>query len=210
MAESEGIWFVCPRCGASNVPGSEVCFLCHRPVDPAASAPRPVALSANPYAAPADRQSRGRGFHLDSMLLIIALIAVCMGVIHEAPGLGIPLAVISFIALARTVTHTTGNRAGRPASVCDKVAVFFATVGIVLIVLICVFIALFATCLAIIFVLMPAGGQAFSWPAAISIPIFLVVALGVVWLLIYSAHRLGRVGSAARQPFGRSPKGPAS
>ena len=81
---------------------------------------------------------------------MIALIAVCLGVIREAPGLGVPLAVVSFIALTRTMIVSASREGGaQPLSAVEKLAVFFATISMAFVVMFCVAIALFATCYAV-------------------------------------------------------------
>jgi hypothetical protein len=74
-------------------------------------------------------------FNLNSLMLIIALIAVCMAVARATPYLGIPLSVLSAIALARASVQTaSGPSEARTISPFDKMIQFFVSVAIVLIV----------------------------------------------------------------------------
>jgi hypothetical protein len=66
-------------------------------------------------------------------MLTIALIAACAAVMRATLVLGIPLAMLSIIALARTTFQiATGQSAGRRISAFDKVITFFVQVAIVL------------------------------------------------------------------------------
>jgi hypothetical protein len=200
MAQPDGIWFACPHCGAANYPSAEVCFLCRQRIDPARAEQtgeaKPTPSSEiNPYAPPA---AAGAAFQLNSLLLVIALIAVCMGVIHEAPGLGVPLAILSFIALGRTVLLSTTRRDPRaPSSIGDKLAVFFATIGVAILVFVCVGIALFAALWAMCAV----GNAGFvgTSDGATKAVGALVIAIAAIVGLIYLARRLSRVRSLPRR-----------
>src|SRR5688500_17143169 len=73
-------------------------------------------------------------FGLDSLMLIIALIAACSAVMRASLFLGIPLAVLSASALVRTVLQIAGNQTeGRRMTAFDKAITFFVSVAIVLI-----------------------------------------------------------------------------
>jgi hypothetical protein len=74
-------------------------------------------------------------FGLDSLMLIIALIAACSAVMRASLFLGIPLAVLSASALVRTVLQIAGNQTeGRRMTAFDKAITFFVSVAIVLII----------------------------------------------------------------------------
>ena len=90
----------------------------------------------------------GPTFQITSIMLLIALIAVFLGVYHEAPGLAVVLAVPGTIALVRTLT-VAGGRSGS-SSWFDHVAVFLATFAAVVTVAIAAVVSFFATCLAIV------------------------------------------------------------
>jgi hypothetical protein len=65
-------------------------------------------------------------------MLIIALIAVCLGVAREAPGLGIALGVVSTPALVRTVFAARRREStGRPMSVGEKFVAFLGSIAVV-------------------------------------------------------------------------------
>jgi hypothetical protein len=200
MAESEGIWIVCPRCGASNLPNRVDCFLCGLSLVSTRSAPPDredglvellPADRANPYAAPKVPVAMGPTFRISTLLLVIAAIAVCLGVIHEAPGLGIPLGVLSFAALGRTVVVANrGLQRGHALSLPDKIAVFLATVGIGVVIMICIVIAVVAALFALC---MFAGGGSTD----VTVPAMglgaVVLGLGTIWGSVLVVRRLGRV-----------------
>ena len=110
---SDGMRFACPECGASNRPNAAYCFLCGHDLDTdrpeprarASTSPIPFAASepVNPYAPPTTFASRAITFRISSLLMVIAVIAVCLGVAHENLILGIILAVAVTPALVYTV-----------------------------------------------------------------------------------------------------------
>ncbi|MEJ7637324.1 MAG: hypothetical protein WKF75_04860 [Singulisphaera sp.] len=141
---------VCPMCSAENRRGTERCFLCGQSLSGATEfVPKP---STEPTA------GRRPTFGISSVMLMIALIAVFMGVFHEAPGLALVLAVPGTIALVRTLA-VAGHRPG-PPSWFDHVAVFLATFAAVVTVAIAAGASFFATCLAI--VATSSGGDSFG------------------------------------------------
>jgi hypothetical protein len=102
--------------------------------------------------APAGREeSAGRTVQLSTLMLLIALIAVCLGVLHEEPGLGILLIILLIFlvipALARTIAGTRRRQAlGRSMSWDEKMLAFFGSLGIVAVIGLAATIAFAATC----------------------------------------------------------------
>src|SRR5947209_19328352 len=102
----------CPECGAPLAAGAEKCWLCaikhERPIGadraPAAESPPepPVAASLDASPPPGDT-SLNRTFSLSSLFLWTTLLAVILGVVRIAPGLGIGLAILSLPAALFTV-----------------------------------------------------------------------------------------------------------
>jgi hypothetical protein len=132
---------VCPMCGAENSRGAARCFLCGQSLAGATEF-----VPAKPSTEP--EPGRRPTFQITSIMLLIALIAVFVGVFHEAPGLALMLAVPGSIALLRTFA-ASGDRPG-PRSWFDHVAVFFGTFAAVVTVAIAAGVSFFATCLAIV------------------------------------------------------------
>jgi hypothetical protein len=127
---------VCPMCTAENRRGTARCFLCGQSLS--------GATEFVPSKPSAGRQTT---FRITSIMLLIALIAVVLGVFREAPGLAIPLAVAGTIALMRTIVFAAG-RPG-PPSVFDHMAVFLGTFVAVVVVAIAAVVSFFMTCLAV-------------------------------------------------------------
>lgn len=87
---------------------------------------------------PSESRERARfppSFELNSLMLVIALVAACTMVMRVSLAFGIALAILSALALFRTVlqiaTRPAGER-GRP--VFDKVIGFFVSFAIVFVI----------------------------------------------------------------------------
>jgi len=99
-----------------------------------------------------------RTFGLSSVMLFIALVAVCLGLLREAPGLGIALAVMATPALIRTRAATARRRAdGQHVTIADKLLAFAGSLGVVALTGAAAGAAFFTTCWAGFF-----GGAATS------------------------------------------------
>jgi multisubunit Na+/H+ antiporter MnhB subunit len=132
---------ICPMCSAENSRGAARCFLCGQSLSGVTEVVPPK-LTTEPEA------GRRATFQITSMMLLIALIAVFLGVFHEAPGVAMVLAVPGTIALIRTLA-AAGHRPG-PPSWFDHVAVFAGTFMAVVTVAVAAGVSFFATCLAIV------------------------------------------------------------
>jgi hypothetical protein len=74
----------------------------------------------------------GFSFRLNSLMLTVTLIAVCLGVLRLAPGIGIAFAVLVTPAFIRTILAARKQQAaGQPMSIWEKVLAFGASLGIV-------------------------------------------------------------------------------
>ena len=79
--------------------------------------------------------------------MVIAVIAVCLGVAHENLILGIILAVAVAPALVYTVIVAARSKArGRPMAVLDKVRTFLLAIVGVVVIAVSAIIAFFVTC----------------------------------------------------------------
>jgi hypothetical protein len=170
MDKADGIWFVCPECGASNRAGDSVCFLCDhrldaaRPEVPSDALKRATSRTApelvNPYAPPGGFDSPALTFRISSLLLVIAVIAVCLGVWHEVPFLGIMLAVVAAPALVYTSVVAARSRAsGQPMSVFDKVGSFAGALAGVVVIEFSALIGFGATCMPAVGIAVVAGAN---------------------------------------------------
>ena len=97
---------------------------------------------------PAGREeSARRTVQLNTLMLLIALIAVCLGVLHEVPGLGIVLIILVLPALTRTILGARRRQAlGRSMSWVEKMLAFLGSLGIVAVIGLAATIAFVATC----------------------------------------------------------------
>jgi hypothetical protein len=203
MAGPEGISRRCSQCGAWNHPGATVCFLCDhrlRPPGPEAKAegpgspPSPAPTGpVKPYEAPTTLPASGLSFRLSSLLLVIAVTAVCLGVVQENQVLGIILTVAATPALVYT-TVVAGRRQalGTPMSNLEKVATFMASLlGVVVIAVLTVvsaFIALFVTCIATL----GGGGPSLTYSIAAGV-------LAAVVALAWTTRHLLALGGRTRE-----------
>ena len=163
MYLSDGIWFVCSRCFSSNRPEAMTCHVCgHRleaiiprmAVGASSWSLRPRECeSVNPYAATANGISSAITFRISSLLMIIAVIAVCLGVARESPALGLDLAIVVVPALVYTIVAAARRKArsSRMAAL-DQVRTFFIAIAVVIFIEISALIAAFWTCLLVVYV----------------------------------------------------------
>lgn len=86
-------------------------------------------------------------FGLDSMLLAMTFAAVVCGAFVIAPGAGAAIAVLGLPALIRTAILARRSRvAGEPLSTVAKTVTFLATMSFVVVLLLAMGIAFYATC----------------------------------------------------------------
>ncbi|HEX8203750.1 MAG TPA: hypothetical protein VF590_24955 [Isosphaeraceae bacterium] len=122
----------CPHCGAKNPAIEEACQECGRPLAVVIGPPAKV-----------------RRLGLGTLMVLIAEVAVCLAVIREMPGLGIPLLLILVPAHLRTVVAVARRKADeRPMSVEDTVGAFVASMGLMVVVGVAAGIAFGTTCFA--------------------------------------------------------------
>lgn len=85
-----------------------------------------------------------RTFSLESILLIVTLIAFVLGVAAWTPGFGIFLAVISVLALLRAIGIRIQKKAiGGSMGATDKVLAFISSLGVVMTILMAFVMTLF-------------------------------------------------------------------
>lgn len=123
----------CPECGAPFPNEAIYCWLCGWKLGNLVVGPRKGSPTTNPRAAalrnPADLKWT---FSLSTLFLWTALVAVVMGVVRIAPGLGVPLAIIAIPA----ALHTTAlvafrkRRSGHALTVPEKLFAFIASFAI--------------------------------------------------------------------------------
>jgi hypothetical protein len=162
-------WMVrCPGCGSFNIPTQIGCSRCGHRLDegrsPTSSADLgPERDKSGPAVdlqpVPAARSAGRPTFRISSFLLVIALVAVCMGAGHEQPFLGIALAAVALPAAVYTsVIAFRRAAAGKPMAVVEKVRSFARALAGVLVITLAALTAFCATCTPIGFAVMNAPG----------------------------------------------------
>ena len=142
MAGSDEIYFVCIGCGALNPFGADVCVDCQyrfagpegAPVaDPVAAPrprPRPRPVPFEPFAPPTAPIAPPRTFQIGTLLVFIAVIAICLGALRASVGLGI-FVIVSLIPATIRVAVVAGHRRARgwPMSLDEKILAFIMALG---------------------------------------------------------------------------------
>jgi ribosomal protein L40E len=187
---------VCPDCGAPFPVEATYCWLCGWKLgDPVGVRPKPPGPSKdNPYASPAPRNPADLKwtFSLSTLFLWTALVAVVMGVVRIAPGLGIALGIFSLPAALHTtaVAAYRKRRSRRALTVPEKILVFIESLALFILIAIAVVIAAIGALFVICMQSMnpsgrvPHGGDA-------TVPILATV--GGVILVLFIAYVLVQV-----------------
>jgi hypothetical protein len=129
----------CPHCQAENPTGAARCWICQQPLE-AAGPEHAAAPAANPA-------TPKRTFHLNSLMLVIALVAVFLGVWRAAWGLAILFALVALPASLRTWGILAERRAlNQPLRIEEKIFAFLGSLGVVLAIGLAACIAFYATC----------------------------------------------------------------
>ena len=105
-------------------------------------------------------------FSLETLLLVITLVAVCLGMIMAEPGLGIVVAIVATPALVRTlVAGYQQRKAGTPMTLGEKLLTFAASTGVAVAVLVTGGTAFAAACVGSCFVALGVsqGGSGPGW-----------------------------------------------
>jgi hypothetical protein len=189
----------CPHCGAEvQTPGGP-CWLCRQKASQAGPNPYTINPDAtNPYATPRPIGDNVAQFSLASLFLVMTLVAVCLGVIMIAPGLGILFAFITTPAFIRTmVAASRGRQIGAPLSPLEKTGIFLISWFIMCAVGIASVVAFMAVCVA---------GALITEGAGARLEIILTVGvLGGLAAAIPLTVWLLRLTSPSRMEFGPSP-----
>jgi hypothetical protein len=148
MESTDPPMFPCPNCRHENPRGSIHCAFCAHPLTE-----KPAELDENPWSPPAAADSSSRTFTIGSLMLVIAVIAVCLGVTVAVPGLGVLLILAIVPASIRTLLAISSRRAaGKPLTVWEKFVVFAGSLAVVAAIGIGSFIAFVVTCFPVGFV----------------------------------------------------------
>jgi hypothetical protein len=116
----------CPACAAVIADRESHCWLCRQPLYRT-----PDALDPGGASREVAGQSRPAGrfqFSLDSLLLLMTLIAVHLGAFVASPVLGVLLGIVGVLALVRTAVQLDRLRTPRPTW-SQKVEAYFASLA---------------------------------------------------------------------------------
>jgi hypothetical protein len=160
MAPAEQSTPICPECGASNLAGEAACFLCGCGLGTKAPASPEAGKPFNPYAPPTANSSMRPTFRISSLLLIIAVVAVCLGVWQAQPILGAFVAAIVVPALGYVcVIAFKSGSVGKPMAALEKMNSFAAAMLGVVVIEFAALVAFCMTCVPTGFMAMSAGGE---------------------------------------------------
>ena len=129
MASTDEFAPRCPECGAALDSRESKCWLCLRKLT--------AEPEMNPYVSPPAQALAvsPAQFSLSTLLLVMTLVAVCLGVTMAAPGLGVLLIVLALPALVRTVVSGLKQKqAGAPYTPSEKIAAYCVSLMVMLMV----------------------------------------------------------------------------
>lgn len=155
----------CPHCAARNPPAEERCGSCGRLL--------------TLYIGPAEHLPRR--FDLGSLMVLIALVAVCLGVTREVPAIGVFLLLITVPALLRTFVWIARQKGDGVAMLWpEKFGAFAASLGIVWLILLGA-----ASAFAFAFTVGTFAGAAvqalvFDGPGSVPVAMFVSVPFGCI------------------------------
>jgi hypothetical protein len=146
----------CPECGGDNSRQAAKCWLCGAAITGAAKSSDQVTATvvtepANPYLAPRSNAAAAAPvqFQLSSLLLAVTVVCLCLGLLRMAPGLVVPLLVISVPALVRALAVSRrATTAGMPMAAGAKIGAFITSLCIVVLVLLAGCVAFCMACFA--------------------------------------------------------------
>lgn len=120
----------CPHCGASNFTIYQVCVACKRSLT--------VVIGPKP---------RVRQLSLGSVMMIVAVAAICLAPVRVAPGISVVLSLILVPATTRAILHIEGRKADRrPMIVYEKIHAYLGSVAVMVAILLASSAAFVATC----------------------------------------------------------------
>jgi hypothetical protein len=140
----------------------------------------------------AQSQDPSHGFSLASLMMFVTLISVVLGLSTIAPGAGIPLGILLFIAWARTATTLRARASSAaPLTTVQKILAFFSSlgfiVGVLMLVALAIVIGLGSICFGLITVAEALEKKSISLYGGIAI---LVVGVAAALGLLHLANRL--------------------
>jgi hypothetical protein len=189
MTPEDSVVVICRDCGALARAGETTCFLCGRrlgAVDAAKETPQ-LAAVVRPTLRPT--------YHMSSFLLLIAVVAVCLGAGRDQPVLGIALAVVVVPAAAyTTIVAFRSAGTGRPMSVFEKIGSFAGAITGVLAIEFAALVTFCMTCIPAGFVTASAGEPGIIVAIVIGGTAAVAAAAAMTRYLLTRKSRLARKG----------------
>jgi hypothetical protein len=141
----------CPECAALVGVGVPRCWLCGWRRDGAQASTPPVIIPSLVPRRPTDRPF---SYSLESLLLLVTLVAVGLGAIVNFPGIGIVVAILMAPAFVRTaMVIRRRDEIGRPVTRWQRVGLFFGSFATAIVILVLVVVAsvgtFFTVCLGL-------------------------------------------------------------
>jgi hypothetical protein len=191
-----GVGAFCPDCGANVRTEVSHCWLCFRPLPPTGGGPLPPPPGTLLPSTDADETDSIRRvppkaatwqFSLQTILLIMTLLAVCLGAYHNWPGLGTVLTAIATPALIGIIAMgAERRRRGLPMSAAEKIGGFLAMFGVLLLTAVAAIAALLVACGVLAFGM--EGTRGSQW----------IVGLVIVAAMITVAFAASAIGMLSR------------
>ncbi len=185
----------CPSCGVPLPAGLSVCWLCFSSVDATkdqVKVEQPQSV-AKPSGTPADQAG---GFSLASLMMFVTLVCVVLGVFTIAPGLGVPLAIVTFVTWLRTVSVVKWRACtGSSLTSTEIILIFMRSVAFTLLILVLVGVAAVAAFAALCFGAISTAGPsdlAFTGVAVVSLVVLIVAIFGLVAATRFERRRWRR------------------
>lgn len=142
----------CPRCLGPLASGEQTCPRCNPP-EPSEKAEDVLYLLDAGSASP----SRYR-YTLGALMLVIALVGICLGLMRGLPGLSVLILLVVTPALLRTLYGSLrSRRRGKSLTMLEKAELFLSSTGIVVMIALASVSAFVISCLPTSIMLSPLG-----------------------------------------------------
>jgi hypothetical protein len=126
-------------------------------------------------------------------MLVIAVLGVCLAVMHEVPGLGILLILLVVPALVRTYIGVAERQAwGDATSWSEKLLLFLGSLGIVAVLALSAAVAFVAACVPTGCAMLALGSIGSNLPFISSTSIIIAVVAGLAFAG-FALYQLGRL-----------------
>jgi len=187
----------CPDCGADVAAEAPTCWLCF--ADLSATAAERIAASPAPPPIPT---AGAHTFSLDTLFLVMTLVAVCAGIVAAAPEALVFVVLIVVPAVVRTLGKTRQRvKSGEELTASAKIGAFFGSLMLAALTWAAAMVAFFGACwaacgaAALVGAAGPYGGNALTFGFIIGGIVGLVVFVSLYRLLWPGRRRKKAKGS---------------